>query len=201
MDAAKRRQEEESLAVLLDQIQRGSLRAFDRFYARAAPFVMGVSCKVLQDRMEAEDVCHDVLMSVISDPTRYDPSRGSVEAWLAVLARSRSLDRLRKQSRLVLAADHVNDDASAVAESDTEKKVLAKMETEALRRALREIPGVQRKTIAEAYFAYRSQRELAAEWQVPVGTVKSRLRYGLGHLRRAMARLGWAEAEGGGRHE
>lgn len=201
MDAAKRLHEEESLAVLLKQIQRGSLQAFDRFYALAAPYVMGISCKLLQDRMEAEDVCHDVLMTVISEPERYNPSRGSVEAWLAVLAKSRSLDRLRKRSRLVLAADRVNDDAPAVSENDPERKVLAKMETEALRCALREIPGVQRKTIAEAYFAYRSQRELAADWQVPVGTVKSRLRYGLGHLRKAMVRLGWADAEGSGRHE
>jgi len=201
MDTAKRRQEEQSLAVLLDQIQRGSLRAFDRFYMLAAPLVMSISCKLLQDRMEAEDVCHDVLMAVISEPERYDPSRGSVEAWLAVLAKSRSLDRLRKKKRFVLAADRVNEEVSTAAEIDTESKVLAKMETEALRRALREVPGVQRKTIAAAYFAYRSQRELATDWQVPIGTVKSRLRYGLGHLRRAMARLGWADVEGGGRHD
>ena len=185
------------LAELLEQIRNGSLQAFDCFYESAAPFVMGLSCKLLQDRMEAEDVCQDVLMTVIAQPERYDPSRGSAEAWLAVLAKSRCMDRLRRRKRIVLGAD--SDTWQIPCGSDTERRVLTNLEREALRQALGELPGAQRRTIAEAFFASRTQSELAASWQVPIGTVKSRMRYGLTHLRRAMERLGWAE--GGGRHE
>jgi len=193
---------EVSLAALLDEIQNGSLQAFDRFYASAAPFVMGLSCKLLHDRMEAEDVCHDVLMAVIAKPERYDPSRGSVEAWLAVLAKSRCMDRLRKRQRIVLDSESTEQTARWPGNGDDpERRVMTKMEGEALRRALGELPGAQRQTIAEAFFDYRSQSELAASWQVPIGTVKSRMRYGLTHLRRALERLGWAEAEGGRRHD
>jgi len=194
---------ETQLADLLDQIQNGSLHAFDRFYASAAPFVMGLSCRLLGERMEAEDVCHDVLMAVIAQPERYDPSRGTVEAWLAVLAKSRCLDRLRKRKRIVLDGESGGYAERMAAASDTERRVISKLQGEALRSALGELPGAQRQTISEAFFDYRSQSELAADWQVPIGTVKSRMRYGLTHLRKAMTRLGWAQAEGegGGRHE
>ena len=190
------------MADLLRQIREGSLQAFDRFYASAAPFVMGLSCKLLSDRMEAEDVCHDVLMLVITQPERYDPARGSVEAWLAVLTKSRCLDRLRKRSRLVLeSASEGLPTRLASAGEETERSVMSKLEGEALRQAMSELPGAQRQMLAAAFYDYRSQRELADSWQLPLGTVKSRMRYGLSHLRKAMERLGWAQTEGGGRHE
>ncbi|WP_276351850.1 sigma-70 family RNA polymerase sigma factor [Cohnella caldifontis] len=200
MEAPKRRTEEESLADLLRQIREGSLQAFDRFYEEAAPFVMGLGCKMLGDRMEAEDVCHDVLMSVIAKPERYDPARGSVEAWLAVLAKSRCLDRLRKRKRVVLeSAANAWPEPRGSDAGDLERRVLNRLEREALRRAWGDLPGAQRQTLAAAFYDYRSQRELAENWKVPLGTVKSRVRYGLSHLRKAMERLGWAE--GGGRGE
>ncbi len=183
------------LAEWLDRMRDGSPEAFDRFYESAAPFICGIARKLLGDRMEAEDVCHDVLLAVISEPARYDPSRGSVEAWLAVLTKSKCVDRLRKRSKIVLEPE---EPASSVLESpgQTEQRALRKLERDALRRALGELPGAQRRTIAAAFYDYRSQRDLANEWQVPVGTVKSRVRYGLNHLRKAMERMGWGEKGG-----
>lgn len=199
METARRRTPEENLADLLSQIREGSLQAFDRFYETAAPLVMGLSCKLLGDRMEAEDVCHDVLMMVITEPERYDPARGSVEAWLSVLTKSRCLDRLRKRKRVVLDAAAAGRTEPAIAGAwagDIESRVMSNLEREALLRAIHELPGVQRRTLAAAFFDSRSQRELAESWQVPVGTVKSRVRYGLSHLRKAMERLGWSEGGG-----
>ncbi|MBW5446728.1 sigma-70 family RNA polymerase sigma factor [Cohnella sp. CFH 77786] len=199
MDTAFRRSASEDMAGLLQQIREGSLEAFDRFYEAAAPFVMGLSCKLLGDRMEAEDVCHDVLMLVIAQPERYDPARGTVEAWLAVLTKSRCMDRLRKRRRVVLESESPGmPERIFGASEEIEGRVLTKLEKEALRRAMGELPGTQRQTLAAAFFDSRSRRELAETWQVPIGTVKSRVRYGLSHLRKAMAKLGWAEAEGGG---
>lgn len=194
MDTAKRPSAEDGLAGQLAQIREGSLQAFDRFYEEAAPFVMGLSCKLLGDRMEAEDVCHDVLMTVITRPERYDPARGSVEAWLAVLAKSRCLDRLRKRKRVVLESAAAGWPARFEAAGEgIEGRVLSRLEQEALRQAMGDLPGAQRQTLTAAFYEYRSQRELAESWQVPIGTVKSRVRYGLSHLRKAMERLGWAE--------
>lgn len=199
MRAVFRNTGQERLEDLLCQIRSGSLTAFDRFYEQTAPFVMGISMKILGDRMEAEDVCHDVLMQVLSRPERYNPSRGSVEAWLAVLAKSRSLDRLRKHKRLMLedgqadltgSVQHWNSD-------DIEERVLDNLQKEALQEAMFKLPEPQRRALAAAFYLERSHRELAELWRLPVGTVKSRVRYGLIRLRRAMEKMGWSYGKGG----
>lgn len=188
------------LADLLACMQDGSVQAFDRFYERTAPFIFGLSCKMLGDRMEAEDVCHDVLLTVITDASRYDASRGSVEAWLAVLTKSKCVDRLRKRSKIVFDKPDLTESSVPAHDRGPEQRALRNLEREALRQALGQLPGLQRQTIAAAFFEHRSQRDLAESWHVPVGTIKSRVRYGLNHLRRAMERLGWTGEEGGERN-
>lgn len=189
------------LEKLFAEIRKGSASAFDRLYGMTAPMVRAIALQILGDPMDAEDVCHDVFLHVISHPERYDPSRGSVEAWLAVLAKSRATDRLRRKKRLLLAAEREklegNSWTAPQADAEPESRVLAKLQSEAVRLALLEVPVAQRQALAAAYYQGRTQRELAEEWRVPLGTVKSRVRYGLGHLRRALAHMGWAEAEGG----
>jgi len=202
MGTVSQRTDREDLSNLLMRVREGSMEAFDRFYEQAAPFVMGIALKMLGgDRMEAEDVCHDVLLAVIAQPDRYSPDRGSAEAWLAVLTKSRCTDRLRKSRRVVLERqDAVFEGRLAFAGDGnfTEKQVLSKMQREALRQALDELESPQRETLKEAYYGYRSRKELADAWQVPVGTVKSRVRYGLNHLHKAMERLGWSNGSKGG---
>ncbi|CAI6056549.1 RNA polymerase sigma factor [Cohnella sp. JJ-181] len=188
------------MAEWLKKMEEGDPRAFEKLYAQAVPLLLPLACQWLGDRMEAEDVCHDVLLAVIRDPGRYDASRGSVQAWLAVQVKSRCLDRLRKRSRTVLRGEAEEHEAEIRASAQPEAVVLARMEREAVRSALGQLPGLQRETLAAAYFAARSQKELAEAWEVPLGTVKSRVRYGLGHLRKALDRMGWGAQEGGGGH-
>ncbi|MBN2984393.1 MULTISPECIES: RNA polymerase sigma factor [Cohnella] len=184
------------LAQCLEEMNGGSLQAFERFYESAVPLILPIARQLLGDRMEAEDVCHDVLLAVISHPEKFDPGRGSVEAWLAVQTKSRCLDRLRRNKKLLLTEREDLEAGRASGSSRSpEEAVLSKLEGEALRKALQELPGLQRRALAEAYFASRSQSELAEAWKVPLGTVKSRMRYGLHHLRRALVKMGWAEAE------
>lgn len=188
------------MAGWLKKMEEGDPHAFSKLYEQAVPQLLPLACQLLGDRMEAEDVCHDVLLAVIRDPGRYDPSRGSVQAWLAVQVKSRCLDRLRKRSRTVLRGE-AGDDRTAGFATAPEEVVLARMEREAVRSALGGLPGLQREALAAAYYTSSSQRELAEAWEVPLGTVKSRVRYGLGHLRKALARMGWGEREGGERHD
>ncbi|MFC5531664.1 RNA polymerase sigma factor [Cohnella yongneupensis] len=200
MDSLKPHRDSGHLEDLLGRIRDGSVQAFDGFYEHAAPFIFGLSRKMLGDRMEAEDVCHDVLLAVITDLDRYDPARGSVEAWLAVLTKSKCIDRLRKRNKLVLEDQELDGfHRPAAAIGQPEQRVLRQMEREALRQALVELPGLQRQTISAAFYGQRSQRDLAETWHVPIGTIKSRVRYGLNHLRKAMERLGWTDEEGGRR--
>ncbi|MFB9326552.1 RNA polymerase sigma factor [Paenibacillus aurantiacus] len=166
----------------------GSTCAFETFYERFAPLVMKIALRVTGDRMEAEDVCHDVFLEVLRRGRAYDPSRGSIAAWLAVMARSRSLDRMRRRQRLVQAeAEELERAAEA---EPTEEAVLTRLQKEELLEALRALPDNQRTAVVGSYFGARTQREMSAQWNVPLGTVKSWVRYGLNHLRRQLEKRG-----------
>ncbi|MFD2332222.1 RNA polymerase sigma factor [Cohnella sp. GCM10020058] len=189
------------MAEWLKKMEEGDPRAFEKLYEQAVPFLLPLACHLLGDRMEAEDAVHDVLLSVIKSPGRYDASRGSAQAWLAVQVKSKCLDRLRKRSRTVLRGETGDASVVTAASAQPETAVLARMEREAVRSAIGQLPGLQREALAAAYFTPSSHKELADAWHVPIGTVKSRVRYGLGHLRKALDRMGWGAGEGGGGHE
>ncbi|AZN41197.1 RNA polymerase sigma factor [Paenibacillus albus] len=167
----------------------GSVEAFELFYERYAPLVMKVALRVLHDRMEAEDVCHDVFLEVLRRGSSYDPQRGSVSSWLAILTRSRCLDRLRKTRRLV-QSEQVEPAAELAAL--TEELVLSRLRKDALVDSLQSLPANQRTAVIGSYYGSQTHRELSTEWNMPLGTVKSLIRYGLNHLRKQMEKRGWA---------
>lgn len=186
------------MAGVLQEMCAGSLEAFDLFYCRYAPLVLRIARRLLEDRMEAEDLCHDVFLEALRKGSRYEPSKGSVEAWLAVMTRSRCMDRLRRRGKVTVADLDGERQQSAVRDVSTpEERVLGRLERKAVREALEELPAAQRRAVVTAYYGDQSQREMAEQWQVPLGTVKSWVRYGLNNLRKGLAKKGWADAEQG----
>lgn len=185
------------MASVLREMCMGSSVAFDQFYSRYAPLVLRIALRLLGDRMEAEDICHDIFLEALRKGDRYEPAKGSIEAWLAVMTKSRCLDRLRKKQRTVASdeAEH----RELLIETTPEDKAIGLMERLAVREALEDLPLPQRNAVVTAYFGDKSQRELAEEWQVPLGTVKSWIRYGIGNLRKGLAKRGWASDNGGRR--
>lgn len=187
----------DGMALVLREMCRGSSVAFDEFYHRYAPLVLRIALRLLGDRMEAEDVCHDIFLEALRKGDRYQPAKGSIEAWLAVMTKSRCLDRLRKRQRTVVADQAGN--GELISETTPEDKAIGLMEKLAVREALEELPVPQRNAVVTAYFGNKTQRELADEWQVPLGTVKSWIRYGIGNLRKGLAKRGWVSENSGGR--
>ncbi|MEK3882656.1 sigma-70 family RNA polymerase sigma factor [Paenibacillus sp. PL2-23] len=192
-------QDNAAMAAVLRDMCEGSSEAFDRFYSHYVPLVMRIACRLLGDRMEAEDVCHDIFLEAIRKGRQYSPDRGSVDAWMAVMTKSRCMDRMRKLSRTVVVHDAEEAERFQV-EPGPEEKTLVSMERRAVRDALEELPEQQRNALVTAYYRHRTHRELAEEWEVPLGTVKSWIRYGIHNLRKSLTRRGWA-AEGFGREE
>lgn len=192
-----RREEHEEMVQALRDMCGGSAEAFDRFYARFAPLVMHIALRMLGDRMEAEDMCHDVFLEVLRKGTAYDAARGSLEGWIAVMTRSRCLDRLRRLQRSAAAYP---DEAwmsrlqAAAAEPSPEDAVLRRMELAAVREAMSKLPSRQQRAIATAYYEEKTQREMAEAWHVPLGTVKSWIRLGVDNMRRQLAKRGWRNA-------
>ncbi|HLS66887.1 MAG TPA: sigma-70 family RNA polymerase sigma factor [Pseudogracilibacillus sp.] len=182
---------------LLRQIKRGSEEAYDTFYETYAPLIYQIALAIVKDERDAEDVCHDVFIEVMKDPTAYDAKRGSVEAFLAVKAKSRALDFVRRKRPLL----QPEFDESIATAASVEQFVVNNMERSVVRRALRDLPRKQREAIYGAYYEEKTQRELAATLDRPLGSVKSSIRYGLQKLRKHDALLQWMRPEGGGKHE
>ncbi|HET7627953.1 MAG TPA: sigma-70 family RNA polymerase sigma factor [Bacillales bacterium] len=185
----------DDLQMLMAEIKGGSMEAFEAFYEQMAPFVFSVAMKVMKDRREAEDVCHDVFFEVYRKASGYDPSRGSVNAWLAVKTKSRCLDRLRKQQRVVVEEPREGwQTLFADPGFSTEEKVMKKVDGEAVYSALTQIPESQQQAIFEKFYGSRTQKEIAAHMKRPVGTVKSLIRYGIHNMRKQLQQFGWPES-------
>ncbi|MGZ9585664.1 RNA polymerase sigma factor [Paenibacillus marinisediminis] len=184
------------MAELLQEIKNGSIDAFDRFYQKYSPFIMQIALRIMGDRMEAEDVCQDVFLEIIKKADQYNASRGSLEAWIAIMTRSRCIDSLRKRQRNATGelSEAVESAISCRSSTpDVEDSVMAKLQVEALREALQLIPSKQSEVVTEMYLGSRTQQELSTELHIPLGTVKSLVRYGLHNLHKQMSSLGWGD--------
>lgn len=192
----------EEMTEQLQEMLRGSVQAFDVFYAYYSPFVMQVASRLVGERMEAEDVCHEVFLEVLRRGKDYDSKRGSIKAWLAVMTRSRCLDKLRREARMQYPGDEALERDAEWTEDVAEEKIMSKMEREAIKSAIFTLPEPQKKAIVGSYYGMQTQREMAEAWSVPIGTVKSWVRYGLSNLRKQLEKQGWVEQqEGGGQRE
>lgn len=183
------------MAVVLREVSQGSIAAFELFYERYAPIVLRIAVKMLGDRMEAEDMCHEVLLEAIRKADKYDETKGSVDAWLAIMTRSRCLDRLRKRKKLAAAELPERERLPELRAALTaEEEAIGRIQQGVIREELTKLPEAQRNAIAAAYFGDKTQSQIAREWKVPLGTVKSWIRYGLGNLRKQLTKKGWREA-------
>jgi len=162
------------------------IRDFGRFYDRHSEMVYRIALQLTGDPMEAEDVCHDVFIEVMNKWDQFDPERGSVEAWLAVRAKSRSIDRIRRRRRVALESLDAAAARSAEAGLSVETAVVQRWERHALQEAMLRIPEAQRRAIVGAYFDDRTHTELARDLGRPLGTVKSLIRSGLRSMRKMM---------------
>lgn len=192
---------DEGMVRALRDMCRGSTEAFDAFYSRFAPLVMQIALRTLGDRMEAEDVCHDVFLEALKRGDSYEEGRGSIAAWLAVMARSRSLDRLRKRSKVIASDAMAEEPRPCLTADPAEELALDRLRQEALKEALLQLPAEQRSAVISRYFGAQTQREMSSAWNVPIGTVKSWLRYGLSNLRKQMEKRGWSHHSDNGSTE
>lgn len=188
-------QQQNSYHLLLD-MAHGSREAFNRFYELHNQFVLQIAFNIVGEKLEAEDVCHDVFLEIFQKPDQYNPKKASIKAWLAVKTKSRSIDHIRKKKPLlidrfeaILMAYDQDQPAEFVA--------LSKIEKEIILAALEHLPEDQRKVIYGAYFEEKTQRELAIHLERPLGTIKSLVRYGLNNLRKQKVLLNWMDSGGG----
>lgn len=169
---------------LIEHTAQGDAEAFGRFYDRYAPLVFGFALRLLRDRADAEDLLQEVFLQVWREAGTYSKDRGSPEAWVLTMARSRGIDRLRvirRSDRTSLAA---GEPAARGQGAPEESAVNARLTVHG---PLARLPEAQRTVLELAYFDGLTQSEIAARLGEPLGTVKTRMRTGLGRLRDLLA--------------
>lgn len=166
--------------------------ALQDFYDRYNKLVFSLALKVLNCRTEAEEVTLEVFWQIWQQASQYRENRGSVVAWLVMIARSRAIDRRRARDRIsntLYVVDNNNlNDLSVDMALDPEENFYTAQRREAVINALSEMSDKQRMAIELAYFAGLSQSEIANQLQEPLGTVKTRIRSGIQILREKLKR-------------
>jgi len=168
-------------------------KSFEQFYEEYSHFVYQLALQIVKKKEDAEDICHDVFLEISKNPNSYDPSRGSIEAWLAIKTKSRSFDQLRRK-KYRLQYDEQNRFFTVETTERVEENVFRQLEKEALLHALKRIPKLQQLAVYENFFNQRSHRQLAEELNRPLGTIKSLIRYGLKNLRKQLEGTGWKDS-------
>lgn len=164
------------------QLQRGESTAIESLYDRYGRLAYGLAFRILNERGAAEDVVQDAFVSVWRNAAGFDTSRGSLRNWLLSIVRNRAIDRLRGGARV--RSELQLESVAPVAEvSDVWQAVASDLERKQIQEGFRELPDAQRKTLELAYFAGYTHVEIASRMQVPLGTVKSRMRIGLEKMR------------------
>jgi RNA polymerase sigma-70 factor (ECF subfamily) len=166
---------------LLKRISQRDETAMASLFDRYARIVYSVALRVLHDPRDAEDVMQEVLMQVWRGAPSFIAGRGSLGGWLAVVARNRAIDVLRRRHPSD-PVDEVVLPASFDLASEAERNTLI----ERLRNIMHELPQEQQKSVEMAFFEGLTHSEIAEKTGDPLGTVKTRIRLALISLRKAL---------------
>lgn len=173
--------------TLIKRMVARDATALGELYDRHSRLLYGLILRILHDRGDAEEVLQEVFILAWNRAETYNEALGSPVAWLVRIARNRAIDRLRANSTRLRAVElaplgpPVVEGPEARATFGEQQRVIA--------RALDALPPEQRELIEEAYFLGLTQSELAERHQLPLGTVKTRIRSGMATLRHLLSEI------------
>jgi RNA polymerase sigma-70 factor (ECF subfamily) len=186
-NSAKFRVSEKDWLGLVQSIATGDQVALQSLYEQTHRIVFTLIARITKNRETAEELTVDVFYDVWRKASSYDPANGSVVGWIMNQARSRAIDRLRFEHR----KKRVNNDGAnpliATASNDPQWTFQLEEQGRLLRAALELLTSEERRAIETAFFSELTYEEVATRLNQPIGTVKTRIRSGLGKLRQALA--------------
>jgi RNA polymerase sigma-70 factor, ECF subfamily len=169
---------------LMQLMRQGDAQAFEIIYERHANAAFSLAYRMTGRRGAAEDVVQEAFLSLWRSGARYDRTRGSVRTWVLGIVHNRAIDALRRNLRHdTRRASDEGIEERFEAKERTELQAAHSEEAAEVRSALKALPEEQSKAIELAYFGGFSHSEIASMLEMPIGTVKGRIRLGLEKLR------------------
>lgn len=171
--------------ALMTSIQRRDVRALEHLYDRYRVLAYSLALRTLGNPTDAEDVVQEAFLNVWRAAEGYRADRSSPRSWLLSIVHHRCIDKLRgRKARPQLAVLEEGMDLPDA--SDVWREVASNLTGEDVRSALLQLPAEQRDTIELAYFKGYTHSQIADLMQVPLGTVKGRMRIGLHKLKSSL---------------
>jgi RNA polymerase sigma-70 factor (ECF subfamily) len=178
-------------AELVQRVGDADEAALSQLYQRFVRPCYSLARRICADDGLAEEVVQEVFLTLWRDPSRFDPSRGSLATWLLTLIHHKAVDAVRRESTLrrhVVAVPEAGEDWSPTPVPGADQTAMARIAAGQVRAALHRLPIEQRQALALAYFGGHTQREIAALTGVPLGTVKARMFTAVQRLRLLLTR-------------
>lgn len=169
---------------LMELVCRDDATAFEIVLERHVDVAFSLAYRMIGLRALAEDVVQEALLSIWRSGARYDRSRGSVRNWILGITHHRAVDALRRNG--VRTSKDVSDDdlqERIEAPERTDMEVVRRDEAHEIRSVMGQLPAEQVRVIELAYFGGFTHTEIAEMLDLPVGTVKGRMRLGLEKMR------------------
>jgi RNA polymerase sigma-70 factor, ECF subfamily len=168
---------------VVNQICQGDRGALVRVYDEYSGLVYGIALRVLRNVEAAEDVVQEVFLQLWRNPAAFDSQRGRLAPWLAVITRHKAVDAVRKLRFNMESPE----DAPYSEPAFVDPPVHTAADAEKAKALMARLPAEQRQALELAFLGGLTHVEIAAQIGEPLGTVKSRIRLGLGSLRKALA--------------
>ncbi|NJL86968.1 MAG: sigma-70 family RNA polymerase sigma factor [Leptolyngbyaceae cyanobacterium SM1_1_3] len=166
-------------------LKAGQTDALGKLYDRHSGLVYGVALRVLGTAQEAEDLTQDIFIKLMQS-SAYDPKRGSLRTFLAILTRSRAIDRLRSRQVAQTSLQRWQSDYAPPSAIPPVDEIARDERSQAIRDALASLTENQQEILRMAYYDGLTQSTIAKQLDTPLGTVKARARRGLLKLRQLL---------------
>ncbi len=176
--------------ALMERIQRRDVQALAKLYDRYASVLYTLVRRIIPTSEEAEDILQEIFLQVWSKSNSYLKERGTVYSWLVALARNKAIDRVRSKRYKQQSKEARMEDSVQLTDTETaahpHRSVVLKEDQERVETALKSLSAIEARILELSYFGGYSQTEIAKMLNIPLGTVKTKMRQGMIKLRQVV---------------
>jgi RNA polymerase sigma-70 factor, ECF subfamily len=178
---------------IISAVCKGDESAIEVLYERYHRYAYALAYRILRDPLASEDIVQDAFLSIWRKAPLYQVQNGSVQSWVQAIVRNRAIDKIRASAHrdnqwIPLQTDNEQDPPSD--QPDVWEQAWQSEQYRIIREVMEQIPGEQRMVIELAYFRGLTHAEIAEQCQIPLGTVKGRMRLGLQKMKSLLAERG-----------